>query len=157
MRKKIWGNLFAFPLRKRMRKQISRFLFVIIFVWMVIPPLLTEVLPNVQGMRGPFACLNSARLGIAWGAWGAAEFCLDTARQYTLDRRQFQRPLAANQLIQMKMANALTEITIGLQAVHQAQRGKECRGSIEVRISEIKRRAFESHIFPKSVDSQIVA
>jgi len=84
-----------------------------------------NVLPNVTGMRGPFACLNSARLGIAWGAWGAAEFCLDTARQYTMDRKQFGRPLASNQLLQFKMANALTEITIGLNAVLQATRMKE--------------------------------
>jgi len=80
---------------------------------------------TVTGMRGPFACLNSARLGIAWGAWGAAESCLDMARQYTMDRRQFQKPLAANQLIQIKMANALTEITLGLNAVLQATRMKE--------------------------------
>merc|ERR1719231_1623173 len=65
-----------------------------------------NVLPKVTGMRGPFACLNSARLGIAWGAWGAAEFCLDAARTYTMDRCQFKRPLAANQIIQLKMANA---------------------------------------------------
>mmetsp|Transcript_44205 Transcript_44205/g.126164 ORF Transcript_44205/g.126164 Transcript_44205/m.126164 type:complete len:466 (+) Transcript_44205:52-1449(+) len=84
-----------------------------------------NVLPNVTGMRGPFACLNSARLGIAWGAWGSAEFCLDAARRYTMDRQQFGRPLAANQLIQMKMANALTEITLGLNAVLQATRMKE--------------------------------
>lgn len=84
-----------------------------------------NVLPKVTGMRGPFACLNSARLGIAWGAWGAAEFCLEAARQYTMDRKQFGRPLAANQLIQMKMANSLTEITIGLNAVLQATRMKE--------------------------------
>uniref|UniRef100_A0A7S2BBL4 glutaryl-CoA dehydrogenase (ETF) n=1 Tax=Alexandrium andersonii TaxID=327968 RepID=A0A7S2BBL4_9DINO len=84
-----------------------------------------NVLPGVTGMRGPFACLNSARLGIAWGAWGAAEFCLESARQYTMDRHQFKRPLAANQLIQFKMANALTEITIGLNAVLQATRMKE--------------------------------
>jgi len=84
-----------------------------------------NVLPNVTGMRGPFACLNSARLGIAWGAWGAAEFCLETARQYTMDRKQFGRPLASNQLLQFKMANALTEITIGLNAVLQATRMKE--------------------------------
>eukprot|EP00930_Biecheleria_cincta_P039791 TRINITY_DN2731_c0_g1_i3.p1 TRINITY_DN2731_c0_g1~~TRINITY_DN2731_c0_g1_i3.p1 ORF type:complete len:453 (-),score=75.94 TRINITY_DN2731_c0_g1_i3:116-1474(-) len=84
-----------------------------------------NVLPNVTGMRGPFACLNSARLGIAWGAWGAAEFCLETARQYTMDRKQFGRPLASNQLLQVKMANALTEITIGLNAVLQATRMKE--------------------------------
>jgi glutaryl-CoA dehydrogenase len=84
-----------------------------------------NVLPNVTGMRGPFACLNSARLGIAWGAWGAAEDCLEKAREYTMGRQQFGRPLAANQLIQMKMANALTEITIGLNAVLQATRMKE--------------------------------
>merc|ERR1712228_761293 len=84
-----------------------------------------NVLPHVVGMRGLFACLNSARLGIAWGAWGAAEFCLETARQYTMDRKQFGRPLASNQLIQMKIANALTEITIGLQAVARATRLKE--------------------------------
>eukprot|EP00913_Durusdinium_trenchii_P031900 g29876.t1 len=59
-----------------------------------------NVLPKVVGMRGPFACLNSARLGIAWGAWGAAEFCLESARQYTLDRKQFGRPLASNQLVE---------------------------------------------------------
>eukprot|EP00931_Biecheleriopsis_adriatica_P085372 TRINITY_DN5976_c0_g1_i1.p1 TRINITY_DN5976_c0_g1~~TRINITY_DN5976_c0_g1_i1.p1 ORF type:complete len:483 (+),score=115.33 TRINITY_DN5976_c0_g1_i1:71-1450(+) len=84
-----------------------------------------NVLPKVTGMRGPFACLNSARLGIAWGAWGAAEFCLESARQYTMDRKQFGRPLASNQLIQFKMANALTEITLGLNAVLQATRMKE--------------------------------
>lgn len=85
----------------------------------------SNVLPGVTGMRGPFACLNSARLGIAWGAWGAAEFCLESARRYTMDRQQFGRPLAANQLVQFKMANALTEITIGLNAVLQATRMKE--------------------------------
>lgn len=84
-----------------------------------------NVLPHVTGMRGPFACLNSARLGIAWGTWGAAEFCLDLARDYTLSRKQFGKPLAANQLIQMKMANALTDITLGLNAVLQATRMKE--------------------------------
>merc|ERR1712151_132943 len=76
-------------------------------------------------MRGPFACLNSARLGFSLGGWGAAEFCLETARNYTMDRIQFQRPLAANQLIQMKMANALSEIQIGLNAVLRATRMKE--------------------------------
>jgi glutaryl-CoA dehydrogenase len=84
-----------------------------------------NVLPNVVGMRGPFACLNSARLGISWGAWGAAEACLEMARQYTLDRKQFGTPLASNQLLQFKMANALSEITIGLNAVLQATRMKE--------------------------------
>jgi glutaryl-CoA dehydrogenase len=84
-----------------------------------------NVLPGVTGMRGPFACLNSARLGIAWGTLGAAEFCLDAARQYTMDRKQFGRPLAANQLIQMKMANANAEIALALNAVARATRMKE--------------------------------
>jgi glutaryl-CoA dehydrogenase len=84
-----------------------------------------NVLPNALGMTGPFACLNSARMGIAWGAWGAAEFCMDYARQYTMDRKQFKRPLAANQLLQFKMANQLTEINIGLQACLRATRLKE--------------------------------
>jgi glutaryl-CoA dehydrogenase len=76
-----------------------------------------NLLPNVAGLKGPFGCLNKARYGIAWGALGAAEFCWHAARQYTLDRPQFGRPLAANQLIQLKLANMMTEITIGLQAV----------------------------------------
>ncbi len=67
-------------------------------------------------MKGPFGCLNKARYGIAWGALGAAEFCWHAARQYTLDRKQFGRPLAANQLIQKKLADMQTEITLGLQA-----------------------------------------
>jgi glutaryl-CoA dehydrogenase len=71
-------------------------------------------LPNVDGLKGPFGCLNSARYGIAWGALGAAEFCWHAARQYTMDRRQFGRPLAANQLIQKKLADMQTEITLGL-------------------------------------------
>jgi len=73
-------------------------------------------LPNVEGLKGPFGCLNSARYGIAWGALGAAEFCWHAARQYVLDRKQFGRPLAANQLIQKKLADMPTEITLGLQA-----------------------------------------
>ena len=74
------------------------------------------ILPNVTGMRGPFGCLNRARYGIAWGALGAAEACWHAARQYCLDRVQFDRPLAANQLIQKKLADMQTEIAIGLQA-----------------------------------------
>ncbi|MCB9140167.1 MAG: acyl-CoA dehydrogenase [Caldilineaceae bacterium] len=74
-----------------------------------------NLLPNVKGLKGPFGCLNKARYGISWGALGAAEFCWHAARQYTLDRRQFGRPLAANQLIQLKLANMMTEITLGLQ------------------------------------------
>jgi len=84
-----------------------------------------NVLPNALGMTGPFACLNSARMGIAWGAWGAAEACMEYARDYTMDRKQFKRPLAANQLIQFKLANHLTEITLGLQGVLRATRLKE--------------------------------
>jgi glutaryl-CoA dehydrogenase len=77
-----------------------------------------NLLPDAQaqGLGGPFGCLNKARYGIAWGALGAAEFCWHAARQYTLDRKQFGRPLAATQLVQLKLSNMLTEITIGLQA-----------------------------------------
>ena len=75
-----------------------------------------NLLPGVSGLRGPFSCLNSARYGIAWGSLGAAEFCWHAARNYTLDRRQFGRPLAANQLIQKKLADMATDISLGLQA-----------------------------------------
>jgi glutaryl-CoA dehydrogenase len=75
-----------------------------------------SVLPNVTGLKGPFGCLNKARYGIAWGALGAAEFCWHAARQYTLDRHAFGRPLAATQLIQLKLANMQTEIALALQA-----------------------------------------
>ncbi len=74
------------------------------------------ILPGAEGLKGPFGCLNRARYGITWGAMGAAEFCWHAARQYTLDRQQFGRPLAANQLIQKKLADMQTEITLGLQA-----------------------------------------
>jgi glutaryl-CoA dehydrogenase len=74
----------------------------------------TALLPNARGLSGPFGCLNRARFGISWGAMGAAEFCWHAARQYTLDRKQFGRPLAANQLIQKKLADMQTEITLGL-------------------------------------------
>ncbi len=76
-----------------------------------------NLLPNVSGLAGPFGCLNKARYGIAWGAMGAAEFCWQAARQYTLDRKQFGRPLAANQLVQKKLADMQTEIVLGLQGV----------------------------------------
>ena len=76
-----------------------------------------NLLPNVEGLKGPFSCLNKARYGISWGALGAAEFCWHAARRYTLDRHQFGRPLAANQLIQLKLSNMLTEIAIGYQSV----------------------------------------
>ena len=81
-----------------------------------------NLLPNVKGLKGPFGCLNKARFGIAWGALGAAEFCWHAARQYTLDRSQFGRPLAATQIIQLKLANMQTEISIGLQSVLRVAR-----------------------------------
>ncbi len=81
-----------------------------------------NLLPNASGLSGPFGCLNKARFGIAWGALGAAEFCWQQARQYTLDRQQFGRPLAANQLIQKKLADMQTEISLGLQGCLQAGR-----------------------------------
>jgi glutaryl-CoA dehydrogenase len=74
-------------------------------------------LPGVSGIKGPMSCLNRARYGIAWGSMGAAEFCWHAARDYTMARKQFGRPLAANQLIQLKLANMQTEITLGLQSV----------------------------------------
>jgi len=76
-----------------------------------------NLLPNVEGLKGPFGCLNKARFGIAWGAMGAAEFCWHAARDYTLERKQFGRPLAATQLVQKKLADMQTEITLGLQSV----------------------------------------
>ena len=71
---------------------------------------------NVKGLKGPFSCLNNARFGIAWGVMGAAEYCLQAAREYTLDRHQFGKPLAAMQIPQLKMANMITEISLGLNA-----------------------------------------
>ena len=79
-------------------------------------------LPNISGLKGPFGCLNGARYGIAWGTIGAAEYCWKQARQYTLDRIQFGRPLAANQLIQKKLADMQTEISLGLQGALQMGR-----------------------------------
>jgi glutaryl-CoA dehydrogenase len=84
-----------------------------------------NLLPNVQGLKGPMGCLNSARYGIAWGALGAAEFCWHAARQYVLDRKQFGRPLAANQLIQKKLADMQTEIALGLQGCLRLGRLKD--------------------------------
>ncbi|GAB4368390.1 MAG: acyl-CoA dehydrogenase [Kiloniellaceae bacterium] len=81
-----------------------------------------NLLPNVEGLKGPFGCLNKARYGISWGALGAAEFCWHAARSYTLERKQFGRPLAANQLIQKKLADMQTEVTLGLQACLQLGR-----------------------------------
>jgi glutaryl-CoA dehydrogenase len=84
-----------------------------------------NVLPDIRGLKGPFTCLNSARYGIAWGALGAAEDCMHRARQYVLDRKQFGRPLAANQLIQKKLADMATEITLGLQGCLRLGRMKD--------------------------------
>jgi glutaryl-CoA dehydrogenase len=81
--------------------------------------------PDVRGLKGPFTCLNSARYGISWGVLGAAESCWHTARQYVLDRKQFGRPLAANQLIQRKLADMQTEIALATQAVLRLGRMKD--------------------------------
>ena len=98
-----------------------------------------RLLPNVQGLKGPFGCLNAARYGIAWGALGAAEFCWHAARQYVLDRKQFGRPLAANQLIQKKLADMQTEITIGLQGCLRLGRLKD-EGKAAPEITSILKR-----------------
>jgi glutaryl-CoA dehydrogenase len=84
-----------------------------------------NLLPNVQGLKGPMGCLDSARYGIAWGALGAAEFCWQAARQYVMDRKQFGRPLAANQLVQKKLADMQTEIALGLQGCLRLGRLKD--------------------------------
>ncbi|MFL6711717.1 MAG: acyl-CoA dehydrogenase [Sulfurifustis sp.] len=96
-------------------------------------------MPGVSGLRGPFTCLNSARYGIAWGALGAAEFCWHAARQYTLERKQFGRPLAANQLIQKKLADMQTEITLGLQGCLRLGRLKD-EGKAATEITSIMKR-----------------
>ena len=98
-----------------------------------------NLLPNAEGLKGPFGCLNKARYGIAWGALGAAEFCWHAARQYTLDRPQFGRPLAANQLIQLKLANMMTEITLGLQGVLRVGRLMDEDKSTPEMVSLVKR------------------
>ena len=98
-----------------------------------------NLLPNVQGLKGPFGCLNNARYGISWGALGAAEFCWHAARQYTLDRKQFGRPLAANQLIQKKLADMQTEITLGLHACLRLGRMKDEGRAPPEAISMLKR------------------
>ena len=95
--------------------------------------------PEVQGLKGPFTCLNSARYGIAWGALGAAEDCFHRARQYTLDRQQFGRPLAANQLIAKKVADMQTEISLGLQGCLRLGRMKD-EGTASVEITSILKR-----------------
>ncbi len=98
-----------------------------------------NMLPNVQGLGGPFGCLNKARYGIAWGVMGAAEDCFHRARQYQLDRHQFGRPLAANQIPQLKMANMLTEIGLGLQAAITVGRAMDAGTWAPEMISIIKR------------------
>jgi glutaryl-CoA dehydrogenase len=98
-----------------------------------------NLLPNVQGLKGPFGCLNRARYGIAWGAMGAAEACYAAARGYTLDRKQFGRPLAATQLVQMKLANMASEIALALQAALRVGRRMDEGVLIPETISLIKR------------------
>jgi glutaryl-CoA dehydrogenase len=98
-----------------------------------------NLLPNVSGLKGPFGCLNKARYGIAWGALGAAEFCWHAARQYTVDRHAFGRPLAANQIIQLKLANMQTEIALGLQAALRVGRLMDEGRAAPETISLIKR------------------
>jgi glutaryl-CoA dehydrogenase len=95
--------------------------------------------PEIRGLKGPFTCLNAARYGIAWGALGAAEFCWHMARKYTLDRNQFGRPLAANQLIQKKLADMQTEITLGLQGCLRLGRLKDEGGDAPEMTSLLKR------------------
>ncbi|SDL71323.1 glutaryl-CoA dehydrogenase [Franzmannia pantelleriensis] len=98
-----------------------------------------QILPGVKGLKGPFSCLNRARFGIAWGTMGAAEACWHAARQYTLDRKQFGRPLAANQLIQKKLADMQTEIALGLQAALRVGRMIDDGQLVPEAISLIKR------------------
>jgi glutaryl-CoA dehydrogenase len=98
-----------------------------------------NLLPDVKGLKGPFTCLDSARYGISWGALGAAESCWHTARQYVLDRKQFGRPLAANQLIQKKLVDMQVEITLGLQGCLRLGRMKD-EGTASVEITSIMKR-----------------
>jgi glutaryl-CoA dehydrogenase len=97
------------------------------------------LLPNAEGLKGPFGCLNRARYGIGWGSMGAAEFCYEAARRYTLERKQFGRPLASNQLVQLKLANMATEIALGLQAALRVGRRLEAGELIPETISLLKR------------------
>jgi glutaryl-CoA dehydrogenase len=98
-----------------------------------------NLFPQIEGLKGPFGCLNRARYGIAWGAMGAAEACFEAARRYTLERHQFGRPLAATQLVQMKLANMATEISLGLQAALRVGRRFDEGELIPETISLIKR------------------
>ncbi|MEM1142312.1 MAG: acyl-CoA dehydrogenase [Pseudomonadota bacterium] len=98
-----------------------------------------QLMPGVQGLKGPFGCLNNARYGIAWGALGAAETCWHAARDYTMERKQFGRPLASNQLIQLKLADMQTEISLGLQGCYRAGQLMDSDGIAPELISLIKR------------------
>jgi len=100
-----------------------------------------NMFPEVTGLKGPFSCLNMARYGISWGAMGAAEACWHAARQYTLDRKQFDKPLAANQLIQKKLADMQTEISLGLQASLRVGRLIDEKRFVPEMISLVKRNA----------------
>ena len=97
------------------------------------------LLPNVEGLKGPFGCLNRARYGISWGVMGAAEFCMQAARQYGLDRKQFGKPIAGTQLFQLKLANMMTEISLGLQASLRVGRLMDEANAAPEMISIIKR------------------
>jgi glutaryl-CoA dehydrogenase len=99
----------------------------------------SQLLPGVTGLKGPLSCLTRARYGIAWGALGAAEFCWHAARAYTLERKQFGRPLAANQLIQWKLANMQTEITLGLHACLRVGRLMDSHEATPEMVSLVKR------------------
>ena len=98
-----------------------------------------ENMLNVKGLTGPFSCLNQARFGIAWGTMGAAEFCFHKAREYTMERKQFGKPLAQMQIPQLKMANMLTEITLGLHAIHRVSQLKDAGELAPEMISVMKR------------------
>jgi glutaryl-CoA dehydrogenase len=99
-----------------------------------------ENLLNVKGLKGPFSCLNQARFGISWGTLGAAEFCFHQAREYTLNRKQFGKPLAQTQLMQKKMADMLTDITLGMHAILRVSRLKDEEGRLAPEmISMLKR------------------
>jgi glutaryl-CoA dehydrogenase len=97
------------------------------------------MVPEVRGLKGPFSCLNKARYGIGWGALGAAEFCYEAARNYTMERKQFGRPLAANQLIQKKLADMMVDIALGLQACYRVGRLIDEDNYVPEMISIVKR------------------
>ena len=98
-----------------------------------------QILPNASGLSAPFACLNSARYGISWGALGAAEFCFETARQYSLDRMMFGKPIAATQLVQSKLVEMQTEIALGFQAALRVGRLMDSGNTNTDMVSLIKR------------------